>query len=257
MFGEIWDTVETVLEKALLWLDGVASPLPLIDGWSWGLAVMLLTLGCRILLLPTLLVQVRFLRRMEDLAPEIEAIKERHRVGLEQVADHPVRAAAGWVRSEEEQDALLKERGVRWYVGLLPALVQIPAVVAVLRVLGSDSRTSGLTPATWSFVPPPTTSFMDFNQGLPLLGALGCFTMLLVHLGQRRSIGASPNPPSPVVRRLRLLVLPPVAALLVLNLGLAIMVSVLTSLVWGLGQSGWLAARQRAASQSVLEGAES
>lgn len=245
-----WEAVESALQHALLRLDDFVATLPVLDGWSWAVAVVLLTLGCRVLLLPTLLLQLRFLRRMDEVAPEIAAVKERHRVDLGQATTAPGTAAkawaTAWVRSEEEQDALLKAHGVRWYAGLLPALVQIPAVVAVLRVLASEERTRDLTPAGWSFVPAPTTSFFHSDQGRPLLGVLGALVVALVHLGQRRWLAASSETTTPTVRRVRLFLLPPLAGLLVLNLALTIVISVITSLLWGLGQSAWLAARRRA-----------
>jgi len=244
VIGTAWDGIETMLQDALLWFDDVVSSVPLIDGWSWGVAVVLLTLACRLVLSPTLIVQLRFLRRMDEVAGELEVVKQRNRVDLKTVTSNPVRAAATWVRSEEEQDLVLKKHGVRWYVGLLPALVQIPAVVAVLRVLADEDRTRDLTPATWAFVPPPTTSFLHSDQGRPFLAVLGMLTVALVHLGQRRSVAASQHPLSPTLRSLRLLLLPLLAGLLVLNLALAIVVSLLTSLLWGLGQSLLLARRR-------------
>jgi YidC/Oxa1 family membrane protein insertase len=236
----VWSALESLLHR----LDGALAAFPPTRAWSWGAAVVVLTLACRAILLPTLVLQLRFQRRMDALQPEIDAIRDRHGAGLAGLKDDPGGYAANWVRSEDEVGQLLKRNGVRWYAGFLPALVQIPAVVVVLRLLSSDEHTSGLTPSTLSFVPPPTASFLHADRPYPFPAVVAALVAVLVHAGQRRAVAAAPRPPTGVVRQLRLVALPVAAGLLALNLGLAVLVSLLASLVWGLGQATWYAARR-------------
>ncbi|GAB3078307.1 membrane protein insertase YidC [Nocardioides zeae] len=243
-----WDAVESVLQLVLLALDGAFAALGATRWWSWGFAVVALTLLVRAALLPTLALQLRFTRRMDALEPQLQEIRERHGVGSTPLVKRPGKAAAAWVRAEEEQDALLKEHGVRWWVGFLPALVQIPAVVAVLRLFGSADRTADLHPATWAAVPAPTTTFLHHDDGRAVVLATVLVAVVLVHVGQRRALAARPDPAAvtPTGRRLRLAALPVLAGALALNLPLAIVLSLTTSLLWGIGQSTWMAARRRA-----------
>ena len=233
------------LSSLLRWLDSVAAGIGVAPGWSWVLAVVLLTAACRAALIPVVANQLSFQRRMDAVRPEIDALRSRHGADLTGLKRDPRGYLANWARNEEEQGALLRRNGIRWWAGLLPALVQIPVWVVVLRVLSSGTHTDGLAAPTWTSVPSPTASFLHTEEAHPLLAGAAVLVGVLVHGAQRLSLALRPQPPSPTARRVRLLGLPLAAGLLALNLGLAVLVSVATSIVWGMGQARWLAARQR------------
>ena len=81
-------------------------------GAPWWLSIVLLTVGVRTLLLPLTVRQVRSMRRLQQLKPELDEIRRLHE-------DDPR-------KGQEESAKLYGERKVSPLGGCLPALVQLP-----------------------------------------------------------------------------------------------------------------------------------
>lgn len=88
---------------------------------SWGASIMLLTLVVKLLLLPVVYKSVTSMRRIQEVKPEIDALK--------------VRYASDPERFQAEQMRLFKERGVNPVAGCLPALAQAPVWITLYRTL--------------------------------------------------------------------------------------------------------------------------
>ena len=92
----------------------------LVPGSDVGIAVILLTIGIRLLLLPFSLSAARTQRAMKDLEPKIKALKEKHKGDKEKEA--------------VETLALYKEAEVNPFASVLVAFIQIPILLALYWV---------------------------------------------------------------------------------------------------------------------------
>lgn len=115
--------------SAILWLWHKAAGLflDLSSGISWALAIILLVVTIRILLFKPMLNQQRSAIKMQQLAPEMQAIKEKYK------NDQQAQALA--------MRQLQKEMGVNPLGGCLPILVQMPVFIGLFHVLRSFNRT--------------------------------------------------------------------------------------------------------------------
>lgn len=119
------------LEKTLRF--GIFHPLAVISlkavrwiyRWvgNWGLAIILLTVGIRILLFPLVHKSTVSMRKMQKVQPKIKAIQEKYRKNKK---DPDVRA-----KMNQETMALYKQEGVNPVGGCLPTLIQLPILFAL------------------------------------------------------------------------------------------------------------------------------
>ena len=104
-------------------------------GAPWWLSIMLLTIGVRTLLFPLTVRQVKSMRGVQELKPDLEEIRERHN-------DDPK-------RQHEETMKLYGERKVNPLNSCLPALVQLPIFLVLYYTIKEfeglgNFRTGGL-----------------------------------------------------------------------------------------------------------------
>ena len=91
---------------------------------NWGLAIIFLTLLVRLAVLPFNLVSFRSMKKMQDIQPQIKALKEKFK-------DDPK-------KQQQEMMLLMKERKVNPISGCLPMLLQFPVFIALYQVLGQS-----------------------------------------------------------------------------------------------------------------------
>lgn len=88
---------------------------------SWALAIVFLVFTLRAILLQPAIKQVRSLRRMQQIAPQMKAIQREH--------------AHNRQRQAEEMHKLQREHGVNPLGGCLPLLLQVPVFLGLNHVL--------------------------------------------------------------------------------------------------------------------------
>ena len=104
-------------------------------GAPWWLSIVLLTIGVRTLLLPLTVRQVKSMRRLQELKPELDGIRALHK---------------GEPRKQQEETMkLYGERKVSPLGGCLPALVQLPIFLVLYYTIKEfetleSFRTGGL-----------------------------------------------------------------------------------------------------------------
>ncbi len=105
---------------------GFLAALRWIYGWAgnWGVAIIVLTAGIRILLFPLNHKSAVAMKRMQSLQPKMKAIQDRYKERAKK--DPNVRA-----RMNQEVMALYKQEGVNPMGGCLPMLVQLPILWAL------------------------------------------------------------------------------------------------------------------------------
>jgi YidC/Oxa1 family membrane protein insertase len=103
-----------------------------IHGWvaNWGVAIIVLTAGIRLLLFPLTHKSTVAMRRMQTLQPKMKAIQERYKERAKR--DPQVRS-----RMNQEMMALYKQEGVNPMGGCLPTLVQLPILWALYTLFAN------------------------------------------------------------------------------------------------------------------------
>ena len=117
--------------------DLLAATLTTFHGWGapWWLSIVMLTVVVRTFLFPLTVRQVRSMRKLQELRPEMDGIRNEHK-------DDPR-------KQQEEIIKLYGERSVNPLGGCLPVLVQLPIfLVLYYTIRGFDKldsfRTGGL-----------------------------------------------------------------------------------------------------------------
>ncbi|CAN5741663.1 hypothetical protein BH20ACT11_BH20ACT11_15460 [soil metagenome] len=90
-------------------------------GLEWWLAIVLLTLVVRSLLFPLTVKQVRNMRQVQSLKPELDKLKAKY--------------SGNTRKQREEQTKLYQERGINPLGGCLPLLVQMPIFIGIFYVI--------------------------------------------------------------------------------------------------------------------------
>lgn len=167
------------LYNALVFLIGV------IPSHDVGIAVILLTIVARIILFPLSRRAVDSQLAMKKLAPEIEAIKAKHKKN-----------------SPEQSQAifrLYKERGVHPFAGFGLTLVQIPILLALYWIFARGGLPQVDVSALYSFVHAPGSVDMYFLGVIDMGATHNIPLAALVALSQlvytRLSMGKAANAP--------------------------------------------------------------
>jgi YidC/Oxa1 family membrane protein insertase len=139
------------------------------SGFAWALSVVALVCTIRALLYAPAIRQIRFMRKMQELQPQMKAIQTKYGKDRQ--------------RQALEMQKLQQEHGFNPLLGCLPMLLQIPVFIGLYHVLSSFNRTAGaffsgggsLTPeqnrntSNYVFSPADVQSFLESRFfGVPL-----------------------------------------------------------------------------------------
>jgi YidC/Oxa1 family membrane protein insertase len=116
-FG-LFGPISVFFLKALRWIYGIFG--------NYGVAIILLTLGIRILLFPLMHTSTVSMRKMAKVQPKVKEIQAKHK---KKKSDPQARA-----KMNQEMMALYKEEGVNPMAGCLPLLVQLPLLWALYKL---------------------------------------------------------------------------------------------------------------------------
>jgi YidC/Oxa1 family membrane protein insertase len=95
-------------------------------GFGWGFSIIALTLTIRALLLPIALKQVKSMRGMQLIAPQMKQVQERYKDDKQ--------------RQQEELMKLYRENKVNPFASCLPLLAQMPVFISLFYMLRKDLR---------------------------------------------------------------------------------------------------------------------
>ena len=148
-FSIVSRTLNFVLNKYHLILDNVAK------SWSWGLAIILLTITVRIVIWPLHAKSTHTMKRMAKLQPEMAKIKEKY-------ADEPNKI-------NTETMGLYRKYGINPLGGCLPMFIQIPIFFGFYRMLQYAVELRGHS-FLWvhDLSQPDTLTHLAFLGNLPL-----------------------------------------------------------------------------------------
>lgn len=113
----LWDRyIIYNLSQFIIWLSH-------LFGNNYALGIIVFTIIIRLVLLPLNRMQLQSQRKMQELQPEINRLKEQY----------PGRDRESMRLVQEAQQKLFEERGVNQFAGCLPLLVQLPVMMALYQ----------------------------------------------------------------------------------------------------------------------------
>ncbi|HXB64203.1 MAG TPA: YidC/Oxa1 family membrane protein insertase [Solirubrobacteraceae bacterium] len=95
-------------------------------GLSWGLAIVGLTVLVRAVMTPATVSQIRSMRKMQLVAPELKALKEKYKDDKQ--------------RQQEEMMKLYREKGINPFASCLPLVLQLPVFISLFYMLRTDLK---------------------------------------------------------------------------------------------------------------------
>ncbi len=110
------------------------------SGWAWGLSIVFLTLVIRAALIPLFVKQIKSMRAMQVVQPEVKKLQEKYKKELERAKLDPVRKREIQQKQQREMMALYKEHGTNPFASCLPLIVQMPFFTALYRLLYNVSN---------------------------------------------------------------------------------------------------------------------
>lgn len=145
----IWDQyIIGPLSEFIIWLSSLFNN-------QYALGIIIFTFLIRILLIPVNNMQMKSQRELQEIQPELDAIK----------AKYPNKDRQSLELIQEEQSELLEERGINQFAGCLPLLIQFPVMIALYQtILKTDVLRQGNF--LWASLGKPDPYFI-----LPILAA--------------------------------------------------------------------------------------
>ena len=217
--NDILSPVIGPIHDLLFWIQSTT-------GFSWAWSIITLTVIIRICLVPLVVLQVRSMRGMAKVAPEMQLLKKKHPNDAKKL--------------QEEMMALYKEHGVNPFSSCLPMLPQLPVFFSlfyVLRSLAGDIKGNHPPSGDFSFL----GSFVPYNKELGQLGIAwdtskagyaGIVLMVIYVVSQLASTVILPQPGmDPKMRRI-FLILPFGSLLFVYHFPIGLMLYWVTSNIW-------------------------
>ncbi|GMU90961.1 MAG: membrane protein insertase YidC [Candidatus Hydrogenedentota bacterium] len=164
-YPDLMDWFAKMLLQLLNWFYGIVP--------NYGVAIILLTIVVRTVMFPLTIKQIRSMKRMTLLAPEMEKIKQQYGEDPQEF--------------QRRMMELYKEHGVNPVSGCLPLFLQMPVFIALYRMLWSAYELRGAPFALWIkdlsepdkllhipplHVVPIFGPYIQYINVLPFLGAL-------------------------------------------------------------------------------------
>ena len=132
---------------------------------NYGLAIILLTLVIKTIFLPLNMASLKSMKKMQEIQPEIQALKER-------IKDNPTQ-----LNTELRQ--LFVKRGVNPVGGCLPILVQIPVFLGLYNALLNAIEMRHAPFALWITDLSAPESLHILGMGIPVMLLLMAASMLI------------------------------------------------------------------------------
>ncbi len=142
---------------------------------NYGWAIVLLTILIKLVLLPLTHKSTMSMRKMQELNPQVQAIRDRYRSKLRDKQGKPNLESQR--KMNEEVMALYKEAGVNPAGGCLPLVIQMPILFAFYRLLSTAGDLRGAPWLAWI----QDLSIHDPYYVLPII--MGATQLIQVRMG--------------------------------------------------------------------------
>jgi YidC/Oxa1 family membrane protein insertase len=249
--SQIWNNILDAFASALAALHDVIEPLAGEHAWGW--AIIAMTLIIRLLLLPLAVKQIRSMRAMQAIQPQMKAIQKKYKVDRDLMKKDPEQYKAKKAKQNEEMMALYQEEGVNPAASCLPLLAQAPVFFALFSILRGQ-RAAELANEPFYFL----TSYIREGSEFSGLGALvsqafwpGWLLIVLMaatmFISQKQTMARQANTggdnPMAQQQKILLYVMPVFLAFISFNLPLGVLLYWVTTNAWQAGQQ-WFMLRE-------------
>jgi YidC/Oxa1 family membrane protein insertase len=215
----------------------------LFGGYSWAVAIVLLTVAVRLLLMPLAVKQFRSMQAMQQLRPQMKRIQQRYKADRSMMRTDPEKYRAQRQKQQEELAGLYKEHNVNPAASCLPLVAQMPIFIALFSVLRSPDVIPELVNAPF---PINTTLQAPANQAgiiaILMLLAMGVTTFIQ----QKQMMGrnaAMADDQQMQQQKMMLYIMPVFLTFLGFNLPVGVLVYWVTTNLWQMGQQ-WFMLRE-------------
>ena len=215
---------------------------------SWALSIVLLTISLRVMLYPLNTWSTKSMVRMQQIAPEVTAIQEKHKKDPK--------------KAQLEIMNLYRERGVNPVSGCLPLLIQMPFLIGMFDLLKSSFALRG-APFIPGWIDDLTAPDVLFSWSKPLffIGTefhLLPFLLGLVMFFQQRFMSTAPKDPDQMTDQQRQqkamgLIMTVVFTVMFYNFPSGLNIYWLSSMLLGMGQQWYTAKKLKAAPVVIIE----
>ena len=114
-----WDEyIIKPLSQFIIWLSG-------IFGNNYAVGIIVFTILFRLLLIPISNMQIKSQQKMQEIQPELDAIKNKY----------PNKDRKSMEMLQQEQAQLMENRGVNQFAGCLPLLIQLPIMITLYQTI--------------------------------------------------------------------------------------------------------------------------
>lgn len=143
------DLLEAPLRAVLDFFHGI--------GFTWGWAIVMLTLVVRLILLPLFVKQYKSARRMQEVAPQMKELQRKYKGNKQKL--------------QEEMMKFYKENDVNPFGSCLPLLLQAPVFIALYYTLRSQNFADGSDLSFMYVVPDVSKLLTEIGWAvIPLIG---------------------------------------------------------------------------------------
>ena len=194
-----------------------------VTGLPWAWSIIALTVCVRLAILPLAIVQMRSMRGMQKIAPELQKLKQKHKGDSQKL--------------QQEMMLLYKEHGVNPVGSCLPLLFQLPVFMGLFFVLRGFSRNP----------PSGDLSFLgSFIQNIAVhvdkagwAGWVLIAAYVLSQLGSTLLMPTGADPQQQMMRRL-FMVMPFIFVFFVIRFPVGLMLYWISTNLWTVGQQATL-----------------
>jgi YidC/Oxa1 family membrane protein insertase len=229
------------------------------SGWAWGLSIVFMTILIRAALIPVFVKQIKSMRAMQAIQPEVKKLQNKYKAELERAKLDPEKKRAVQQRQQKDTMALYKEHGTNPFASCLPLLVQTPFFGALYRMLymvaGGSSiyfMTSALVKSANKahiFGAPISAHFSTTAKQLALVGSsvadvktviilMTIVYVVTAFITQRQMLLKNSAPDNPMVQQQKMMmyVMPFMMAIFCFIAPLGVLIYLLTTNFWTMGQ---------------------
>lgn len=234
---EIWTSLLEGLESILRFFQGLVDPL--VPAYSWAFAIIMLTIAVRIVLLPLAVKQIRSMRAMQKLQPEIKKLQEKYKVDRSLMKSDPEKYRAKRQKQQEAMMALYKEHNVNPMAGCLPLIAQAPLFIALFWLL--DSRRGVVVDelTTFGFVGIDSLSATAASGN-----GIGAYVLVILMgattwLTQKQMMASNPTAGQNPQQKMLMYILPPMLTVFAFNFPAGVVLYWVTTNFWTMAQQ-WI-----------------
>jgi YidC/Oxa1 family membrane protein insertase len=198
---------------------------------NYGVAIILLTVMVRLVMVPLTLKQMRSMKYMQLLAPEMEKLKEKY-------ANEPQQLQA-------KMWEMYRERGVNPLGGCLPVALQLPVFISLYRMIWSAYELRGAPFALWmtDLSEPDRLLHIPALKVVPYIGehiqyinVLPIISAVVMVISMKLMPMSTPSPNMQQQQRI-MMFMPVFFSLICYSFASGLQLYIITSTIWGIAQS--------------------